>query len=58
MPSFDEIYEEHVWRVYGFIAYRVRSREDAEDLTSQTFERTPSRISGSRRSSLPQGRRS
>jgi RNA polymerase sigma factor (sigma-70 family) len=39
MPPFDEIYEEHVWRVYGFIAYRVRSREDAEDLTSQTFER-------------------
>ena len=39
MPRFDEIYEEHVWRVYGFIAYRVDSREDAEDLTSQTFER-------------------
>lgn len=39
MSAFDEIYEEHVWRVYGFIAYRVRSREDAEDLTSQTFER-------------------
>jgi RNA polymerase sigma factor (sigma-70 family) len=40
MPrSFDEIYDEHVWRVYGFIAYRVGSREDAEDLTSQTFEK-------------------
>lgn len=39
MPAFDEIYHEHVWRVYGFIAYRVGSREDAEDLTSQTFER-------------------
>lgn len=39
MLPFDEIYEEHVWRVYGFIAYRVRSREDAEDLTSLTFER-------------------
>lgn len=39
MPPFDEIYHEHVWRVYGFIAYRVGSREDAEDLTSQTFER-------------------
>ncbi len=39
MAPFDEIYEEHVWRVYGFIAYRVGSREDAEDLTSQTFER-------------------
>ena len=39
MPAFDETYEAHVWRVYGFIAYRVGSREDAEDLTSQTFER-------------------
>lgn len=39
MPALDEIYHEHVWRVYGFIAYRVGSREDAEDLTSQTFER-------------------
>jgi len=39
MAPFHEIYEENVWRVYGFIAYRVGSREDAEDLTSQTFER-------------------
>lgn len=39
MGTFHQIYEEHVWRVYGFIAYRVDSREDAEDLTSQTFER-------------------
>lgn len=40
MPSrFEDIYDEHVWRVYGFFAYRLKSRPDAEDLTQQTFER-------------------
>ena len=34
-----ELYEEHVWAVYGFFGYRVRSRADAEDLTQLTFER-------------------
>jgi RNA polymerase sigma-70 factor (ECF subfamily) len=34
-----ELYEEHVWGVYGFFGYRVRSRADAEDLTQLTFER-------------------
>jgi RNA polymerase sigma factor (sigma-70 family) len=28
-----------VWRVYSFIAYRVRNRETTEDLTQATFER-------------------
>jgi RNA polymerase sigma-70 factor (ECF subfamily) len=37
--DFAGIYEEHVWRVYGFLAYRLSSRQDAEDLTQQTFER-------------------
>jgi RNA polymerase sigma factor (sigma-70 family) len=32
-------YDEHVWHVYGFFAYRVASRPDAEDLTQRTFER-------------------
>ncbi len=31
--------EEHVWSVYGFIGYRVNSRDEAEDLTQLTFER-------------------
>ncbi|MGO9971665.1 MAG: RNA polymerase sigma factor [Solirubrobacteraceae bacterium] len=41
MPQrdFAGIYNEHVWRVYGFFAYWVRSRQDAEDLTQVTFER-------------------
>src|SRR5260370_42541627 len=39
MLDFTEIYDEHLERVYGFIAYRVASRADAEDLTQQTFER-------------------
>jgi len=38
-PDFSAVYDEHVWRVYGFLAYRVRSRADAEDLTQLTFER-------------------
>jgi RNA polymerase sigma factor (sigma-70 family) len=39
-PSdFGRVYEDHVWRVYGFLAYRLRDREAAEDLTQTTFER-------------------
>ena len=34
-----ELYEEHVWNIYGFFGYRVDSRADAEDLTQLTFER-------------------
>jgi RNA polymerase sigma-70 factor (ECF subfamily) len=37
--AFAEVYDEHVWDVYGFFGYRVRSREQAEDLTQSTFER-------------------
>jgi RNA polymerase sigma-70 factor (ECF subfamily) len=33
------VYEENVWHVYGFLAYRLRDRETAEDLTQVTFER-------------------
>ena len=38
-PSLETAYDEHVWRVYGFFAYRLDSRADAEDLTQATFER-------------------
>ena len=38
-PGFARVYEEHVWRVYGFLAYRVGDRATAEDLTQTTFER-------------------
>lgn len=37
--GFAAIYDEHVWKVYGFLGYRTRSSHDAEDLTQQTFER-------------------
>lgn len=37
--DFSAVYDEHVWHVYGFFAYRLRSRADAEDLTQMTFER-------------------
>lgn len=37
--DFADAYDEQIGRVYGFFAYRVGCREDAEDLTQQTFER-------------------
>jgi RNA polymerase sigma-70 factor (ECF subfamily) len=37
--DFARVYDEHVWRVYGFLAYRLRDRDLAEDLTQATFER-------------------
>ncbi|MDP8908772.1 MAG: sigma-70 family RNA polymerase sigma factor [Chloroflexota bacterium] len=39
LRDFSTVYDEHIWQVYGFFAYRLRSRADAEDLTQQTFER-------------------
>jgi RNA polymerase sigma factor (sigma-70 family) len=38
-PNFARVYEEHVWRVYGFLAYRLSDRQAVEDLTQATFER-------------------
>jgi RNA polymerase sigma-70 factor (ECF subfamily) len=37
--AFAAVYDDHVYDVYGFFGYRVRSREEAEDLTQVTFER-------------------
>ena len=37
--AFASAYDEHVWDVYGYFAYRLSSRNDAEDLTQLTFER-------------------
>jgi RNA polymerase sigma-70 factor (ECF subfamily) len=37
--GFARVYSDNVWRVYGFLAYRVSARELAEDLTQATFER-------------------
>jgi RNA polymerase sigma-70 factor (ECF subfamily) len=37
--DFGNVYDDEVWSVYGFFAYRVRCRDDAEDLTQLTFER-------------------
>ena len=40
MPrDFATVYEQEVWPVYGFFAYRLSSVADAEDLTQRTFER-------------------
>ncbi|MDX6689297.1 MAG: hypothetical protein QOG15_754 [Solirubrobacteraceae bacterium] len=39
LSDFAAMYDEHLRVVYGFLAYRLDSREDAEDLTQLTFER-------------------
>lgn len=35
--EFEQLYNDHVWDVYGFLAYRLRERADAEDLTQHVF---------------------
>lgn len=37
--DFARVYDEHLWYIYGFLAYRTRDRDLAEDLTQTTFER-------------------
>ena len=37
--DFATVYDDEVWAVYGFFAYRLPSVTDAEDLTQRTFER-------------------
>ncbi len=37
--QFAVVYEDEVWRVYGFFAYRLGDHGLAEDLTQTTFER-------------------
>jgi RNA polymerase sigma-70 factor (ECF subfamily) len=39
MRGFAKAYDAQIDNVYGFFAYRVRCRNDAEDLTQRTFER-------------------
>jgi RNA polymerase sigma factor (sigma-70 family) len=38
-PEFADVYDDHIWDVYGYLAYRLNSREEAEDLTQNAFER-------------------
>jgi RNA polymerase sigma-70 factor (ECF subfamily) len=37
--EFADVYEHHVGRIFGFFSCRLDTRETAEDLTQQTFER-------------------
>ncbi len=37
--DFVSVYDEHVWDVYGFIGYRLASKDEVEDLVQATFER-------------------
>jgi RNA polymerase sigma-70 factor (ECF subfamily) len=38
-PDYDAAVQAHLWEVHGYLAYRLSSRADAEDLTQATFER-------------------
>ena len=38
-PDFLQTYRDHVWQVYGYLAYHLGSQAAAEDLTQVTFER-------------------
>jgi RNA polymerase sigma-70 factor (ECF subfamily) len=38
-PSFEQLYQRHVAAVYRYVASRVATREDAEDVTSDAFRR-------------------
>jgi RNA polymerase sigma-70 factor (ECF subfamily) len=37
--EFAQVYDDHIWDVYGFFGYRVRTTHQAEDLTQEVFER-------------------
>ncbi len=37
--DFAELFQHHHPRIYNYLRYRVHTQDDAEDLTSQTFER-------------------
>jgi RNA polymerase sigma-70 factor (ECF subfamily) len=41
---FAELYENNFERVYAFVARRVRHREEAEDLTSEVFQRALAKL--------------
>lgn len=47
--AFDELYRRYVERVYAYHLVRTNSREEAEDLTSQTFLSALEGLSGYRR---------
>lgn len=37
--AFNKLYEYYMPRIYGYLLSRVQNKEDAQDLTSQTFEK-------------------
>ena len=37
--QFAELYEQNFERVYAFVSYRVRDRDEAEDITAEVFQR-------------------
>lgn len=46
LKAFDELYDYYLPRIYSYILNRTGSKEIAEDLTSQTFIKAMSKLSG------------
>lgn len=42
--AFRELYHLYVGRVYGYVAYRVQRRQDAEDITAEVFMKVVARL--------------
>lgn len=51
--AFTQLYERYLDRVYRYVAYRVRGREEAEDVTSQVFLRALESLDSYRWRGLP-----
>ncbi len=51
--AFGELYELYVDRIYSYIYHRVGNVHDAEDLTSRTFYRALSHLSGYENKGVP-----
>lgn len=44
LEAFDSLYEHYLPRIYGYIMNRCRSKEIAEDVTSQTFIKAMAKV--------------
>jgi RNA polymerase sigma-70 factor, ECF subfamily len=51
--AFGQLYEEHFDRIYRYVLLRVRSQEDAEDITQQVFLKALEKIGSYRWRGMP-----
>ena len=48
--AYGELYDYYVTRIYRFIFFKVRTKEEAEDLTSEVFLKTWEYINSTKKS--------